>query len=42
MKGLEKSKYSTINYYISNDKRNKNKYNDMKYTINKKFKKNLK
>ena len=42
MIGLEKSKYSTINYYISNDKRNKKKYNDKKYTINKKFKKKFK
>lgn len=36
------SKYSTATLYISNDKRNKNKYNDWPYIINKKFKKKLK
>ena len=41
-KNVEKSKYSTINYYISNDKRNRKKYNDKKSTINKFFKKKLK
>ena len=39
---IDKPKYSTINYYISNDSRNKKNYNDKKYTINKKMKKSLK
>ena len=39
---IMKSRYSPAHLYISNDPRNKNKYNDRPYTINKKFKKNLK
>ena len=39
--GLDKPKYSTANYYISNDKSCKNSYNDVKYTINKSLKKKL-
>jgi glutamate--cysteine ligase catalytic subunit len=39
---IEKSKYSPINLFISNDFRNKPHYNDKKFTINKKFKKTLK
>ena len=39
---IEKGRYSTINFYISNDSRNKNSYNDKKYTLNKKFRRTLK
>lgn len=39
---LEKGRYGTINYYISNDPRNKKIYNDKKFTLNKKFRRNLK
>ena len=41
LKNIEKPRLSTVNYYISNDRRCKKKYNNKKYTINKKFKKNL-
>lgn len=40
--GIEKSRYSSINHFISNDKRAFNAYNDKRYTINKKMKKYLK
>lgn len=40
--GLEKGRYGTINLYISNDKRNKNSYNDRKFTLNKRFRRALK
>lgn len=39
---LAKGRYSTINHYISNDVRNKDKYNDEKFTINKSIKKFMK
>lgn len=39
---IQKSKYSPINLFISNDKRNKKEYNDNKLTLNLKFKKDLK
>lgn len=39
---LDKGRYSPINFYISNDQRNKNKYNDKRFTLNKKFRRNLK
>jgi len=39
---IEKGRYSTINFYISNDHRNRNSYNDKKFTLNKKIRKNLK
>lgn len=35
---LKKGRYSTINYYISNDARNKKKFNNEKNTINKSIK----
>lgn len=35
--GLEKSRYSALNYFISNDKRNLKSYNDKKYTLNMKM-----
>ena len=41
-KNIAKSRYSTINYYISNDKRNTKKYNNLKHTINKSIKKFMK
>ena len=41
-KNIEKGRFSSIQFYISNDKRNKHLYNDRKYTLNKKFRKNLK
>ena len=37
-----KSRYSPANLYISNDPRNRKRYNDRPFTINKKFKKNMK
>ena len=43
MKGaLKKTRYDTVNFFISNDKRNRLRYNDKPYAINKKFKKKLK
>jgi len=39
--GLQKSRYSSINYFISNDKRNFKRYSDNKFTINKRFRKYL-
>jgi len=39
--GIEKSRYSSINYFLSNDKRNLSCYNDKDFTINKEFKKYL-
>lgn len=42
LSSLKKSRYDTINLYISNDKRNRLRYNDRPFTINKKFKKKLK
>ena len=38
---IEKTRFDTINYFISNDKKLKKKYNNKKYTINKAFKKIL-
>jgi glutamate--cysteine ligase catalytic subunit len=40
--GLEKSRYSPINHFISNDPRNLNLYNDKKYTLNKSILKYIK
>jgi len=37
--GLSKSRYSSISFYISNDKRNKKKFNNLPFTINKSIKK---
>lgn len=37
LQGLAKSRYSTINYFVSDDFRCKAKYNDNKTTINKRF-----
>ena len=42
IKKIEKSRFSTISFYISNDKRNKKHYNDRKFTLNKKFRKLIK
>lgn len=39
---LEKSRYGTLNYYLSNDKRHLKMYNDRKYTINIKMKRYVK
>lgn len=39
---LEKGRYSPINFYISNDMRNKNSYNNRKFTLNKRFRRNVK
>lgn len=39
---IAKGRYSTISYYIANDKRNKKKYNDLPYTLNKSIKKFMK
>ena len=39
---LEKGRFSTANFYISNDRRNKNAYNDKKFTLNKRFRRILK
>ena len=36
--GIEKSRYSAVNYFISNDPRHLKSYNDKKYTINIKMK----
>ena len=38
---IKKSRYSTINFFLSNDKKCKDKYNDSKYTLNKTFQKDL-
>ena len=36
---ISKGRYSTISYYLSNDKRNKKKYNDLPYKLNKSIRK---
>lgn len=40
--GLEKSRYSPLNYFISDDNRNLKTYNDKKYTLNMKMRKYIK
>lgn len=39
---IPKSRFSALSFYISNDIRNRHRYNDLKFVINKKFKKTLK
>jgi hypothetical protein len=39
--GLEKSRFAPLNYYLSADKRNLNKYSDRKYTLNIRMKRYL-
>jgi glutamate--cysteine ligase catalytic subunit len=38
---IEKGRYGLVNYFLSNDKKCKDAYNDKKYTINKTFQKDL-
>lgn len=38
---IEKSKFSPINFFISNDERNKGRYNDRRFTLNLRFRKML-
>lgn len=39
---IKKGRYAPASFYISNDLRNRKKYNDSKFTLNKKFRKQLK
>ena len=41
MLSIKKRRYSTINYFVSDSKKRKNQYNDIKATINKRFFKEL-
>lgn len=42
LESIKKSRYGPASFYISNDPRNKNIYNDSKYALNKRFRRSLK